>query len=413
MAGSRIHVSLERNMQCGVALCGHCQLGPLLLCRDGPVLAARPRRRPPRRPGALSRMARKPRLAVWKFASCDGCQLTLLDCEDELLQIAGEVEIAYFLEATRGTVRGPYDLSLVEGSVTTPHDAERIQRGAARIARARHDRRLRHLGRHPGAAQLRGRRRLPLDRVRDAGLRLDAGHVDADLGARARRLRAAGLPDRQAPAARGAERLPEPARAAHLRAERLRRVQAARQRLRHGRARDAVPRAGHARRLRGDLPVVRPRLLRLLRAQGDARTRPPSRAGARVSARPNGSCTTSSARSTRPVPSSSRRAMRMSPPPDPPPHAHDPHEHARARRGRGRACTCASATASWRPSSCASTSRRASSRRSCAAATSARRPTSPRGSAASARSPTRRAPSTRSRMPAASSSTARCASCAA
>ena len=72
-------------------------------------------------------MARKPRLAVWKFASCDGCQLTLLDCEDELLQIAGEVEIAYFLEATRGTVRGPYDLSLVEGSVTTPHDAERIQ----------------------------------------------------------------------------------------------------------------------------------------------------------------------------------------------------------------------------------------------------------------------------------------------
>jgi sulfhydrogenase subunit delta len=72
-------------------------------------------------------MARKPRLAVWKFASCDGCQLTLLDCEDELLQIAGEVEIAYFLEAARGTVKGPYDLSLVEGSVTTPHDAGRIQ----------------------------------------------------------------------------------------------------------------------------------------------------------------------------------------------------------------------------------------------------------------------------------------------
>jgi len=75
----------------------------------------------------VSGVARKPRLAVWKFASCDGCQLTLLDCEDELLQIADEVEIAYFLEATRGTVRGPYDLSLVEGSVTTAHDAERIQ----------------------------------------------------------------------------------------------------------------------------------------------------------------------------------------------------------------------------------------------------------------------------------------------
>lgn len=70
---------------------------------------------------------RKPKLALWKFASCDGCQLTLLDCEDELLTIAGEVEIAYFLEATRGSVKGPYDLSLVEGSITTPHDAERIR----------------------------------------------------------------------------------------------------------------------------------------------------------------------------------------------------------------------------------------------------------------------------------------------
>ena len=70
---------------------------------------------------------RKPKLAVWKFASCDGCQLSLLDCEDELLALAGEVEIAYFLEARRATVRGPYDLSLVEGSVTTAHDAERIR----------------------------------------------------------------------------------------------------------------------------------------------------------------------------------------------------------------------------------------------------------------------------------------------
>ena len=74
-----------------------------------------------------ARAARKPKLAVWKFASCDGCQLSLLDCEDELLALAGEVEIAYFLEARRATVRGPYDLSLVEGSVTTAHDAERIR----------------------------------------------------------------------------------------------------------------------------------------------------------------------------------------------------------------------------------------------------------------------------------------------
>lgn len=70
----------------------------------------------------------KPKLAVWKFSSCDGCQLSLLDCEDELLAVVGKVEIAYFLEATRAEVKGPYDISLVEGSISTPHDAERIHR---------------------------------------------------------------------------------------------------------------------------------------------------------------------------------------------------------------------------------------------------------------------------------------------
>jgi sulfhydrogenase subunit delta len=69
-----------------------------------------------------------PSLAVWKFASCDGCQLTLLDCEDELLVIADQVRIAHFLEASSQVRPGPYDLSLVEGSITTPGDAERIQR---------------------------------------------------------------------------------------------------------------------------------------------------------------------------------------------------------------------------------------------------------------------------------------------
>jgi coenzyme F420-reducing hydrogenase gamma subunit len=69
----------------------------------------------------------RPKLAVWKFASCDGCQLSLLNCEDELLAVAGAVEIAYFPEATRAVVEGPYDVSLVEGSVTTPEEIERIQ----------------------------------------------------------------------------------------------------------------------------------------------------------------------------------------------------------------------------------------------------------------------------------------------
>ncbi|MGH1478631.1 MAG: oxidoreductase [Geminicoccales bacterium] len=75
----------------------------------------------------MSDNVKRPKLAVWKFASCDGCQLSLLDCEDEILTIAGAVEIAMFLEATRAELDGPYDISLVEGSVTTAHDAERIQ----------------------------------------------------------------------------------------------------------------------------------------------------------------------------------------------------------------------------------------------------------------------------------------------
>jgi coenzyme F420-reducing hydrogenase gamma subunit len=73
-------------------------------------------------------MARKPKLAVWKFASCDGCQLSVLACEDELLSLADHIEIAYFPEASSAVVKGPYDLSLVEGSITTPHDAEWIQK---------------------------------------------------------------------------------------------------------------------------------------------------------------------------------------------------------------------------------------------------------------------------------------------
>ena len=70
---------------------------------------------------------KKPRLAVWKFSSCDGCQLSLLDCEDELLMLADHVEIAYFPEASSNYGEGPYDISLVEGSVATHHDIQRIR----------------------------------------------------------------------------------------------------------------------------------------------------------------------------------------------------------------------------------------------------------------------------------------------
>ncbi len=74
-----------------------------------------------------SKISHKPRIAVFKFASCDGCQMSLLDAEDELLGVARAVDIAYFPEASRAMLKGPYDIGLVEGSITTTHDALRIQ----------------------------------------------------------------------------------------------------------------------------------------------------------------------------------------------------------------------------------------------------------------------------------------------
>ena len=134
----------------------------------------------------------------------------LLDCEDELLAVAGAVDIAYFLEATRAEVDGPYDLSLVEGSITTAHDAERIREVR------RQSRRWSPSAPAPPPAASRRCATSPMSasscrssmRGRTTS---DARHLDADRGARAGRLRAARLPDQQAPAARGDQRLPGPA----------------------------------------------------------------------------------------------------------------------------------------------------------------------------------------------------------
>ena len=69
----------------------------------------------------------KPKVAVWKFTSCDGCQLSILNLEDELLELPEAIEISHFLEATSASVEGPYDISIVEGSISTPEEAERIR----------------------------------------------------------------------------------------------------------------------------------------------------------------------------------------------------------------------------------------------------------------------------------------------
>jgi coenzyme F420-reducing hydrogenase gamma subunit len=70
----------------------------------------------------------RPTVAVFKFASCDGCQLSLLDCEEEFLTLAGRVRFRHFLEAGPDDGgRGPYDVALVEGSITTAADRDRIR----------------------------------------------------------------------------------------------------------------------------------------------------------------------------------------------------------------------------------------------------------------------------------------------
>ncbi len=69
----------------------------------------------------------RPKLAVYKFSSCDGCQLSLLNLEDELLDLVGAVEVAYFLEARRQVQPPPYDVGLVEGSISTPEEEDRIR----------------------------------------------------------------------------------------------------------------------------------------------------------------------------------------------------------------------------------------------------------------------------------------------
>ncbi len=69
----------------------------------------------------------KPRVAVFKMASCDGCQLQLLDAEEALLELAGAVEIANFAEASSGLHPGPYDVTLVEESVSTSEQLEQLR----------------------------------------------------------------------------------------------------------------------------------------------------------------------------------------------------------------------------------------------------------------------------------------------
>ena len=130
LAEERIHLSIERNMHCAIGMCGHCQFREHFICKDGPVFTFPRGGAADEGAGAVSD---KPTLAVWKFASCDGCQLSLLDLEDELLTLTGAVEIAYFLEARRRPRRGRTTCRSSKGRSRRP----RTPSGSSRSAGSR------------------------------------------------------------------------------------------------------------------------------------------------------------------------------------------------------------------------------------------------------------------------------------
>ena len=224
----------------------------------------------------MTATATRPTLAVWKFSSCDGCQLSLLDCEDELLAIAGAIQIAYFPEATSAELEGPYDISLVEGSITTAHDAERILEIRERSGL------LVTIGACATAGGIQALRNfadvkewIPLVYASPEFISTletstpIADHVKVDLELR-------GCPISK-------EQLVETVTGTRQRAsaeapvdERVLRMQGTGHDVRHGRPRHAVPWADHPVWLWSDLPGLQPGVLRVFRPDGE-----PERGGAR------------------------------------------------------------------------------------------------------------------------------------
>ncbi len=286
----RIYVTLERHMDCGVGLCGHCQLGPFFVCKDGPVFVGRRARTGLRHRGDVmatthDRGQRRPRVGVVKFASCDGCQLTLLDLEDELLEIAARFDIVEFAEATSNRSRGPYDVLLVEGSISTPEQADEIVRlrrettllvtiGAC--ATSGGIQALRNLGDHDAFRSAVYPKPELIESL--ATSTPVSAHVAVDA-----ELFGCPISGRQLLELLTALRRRPPAPAA--RRGGLRRVQAAGQSVHPRRRRCPLPRAGDAHRLRRAVPDLRARLLRLLRTQGGGQYASRSRRGSSRSAR--------------------------------------------------------------------------------------------------------------------------------
>ena len=218
-----------------------------------------------RRSHKISPVDSRLRLGVFKFASCDGCQLSVLNLEDDFLALGSAMDIAYFPEASSGMKPGPYDIALVEGSITTPEDAVRILAVREQTNDVDHDRRLRHGRRDSSLTQLGRCRSVQAGGLSQPAIYSEPQHLDTDLRPCARRFRTLGLSDRQRPVvARHHGPCCRGATAAACR-QRLPRMQATRQRLRNGCSRHTLSGTGHEDRLRRDLSQHGTGLLRLLR----------------------------------------------------------------------------------------------------------------------------------------------------
>ncbi len=69
----------------------------------------------------------KPKVAIYKLSSCSGCQQSLLNAEPDLGAIIGAVDFVHFIEAQQNNLPGPYDLALVEGSVSRSEEIEIVK----------------------------------------------------------------------------------------------------------------------------------------------------------------------------------------------------------------------------------------------------------------------------------------------
>ena len=214
---------------------------------------------------STSTVATRPTIAVFKFSSCDGCQLSLLDCEDELLGVVGAVQISEFKELTRAVVEGPYDVSFVEGSITTPDDVERIK--AIRQASSL----LVTIGASATSGGIQA-----LRNYADVGDFTTAVYAHPEYISTLAQstgiadqvrvdFRAPRMPDRPLPASRSHHSDAQRPQAGHPRSHRLPAVQGAGHGLRDGRTRHALSRPGDQGRLWSTLPGGRPRLLRMFR----------------------------------------------------------------------------------------------------------------------------------------------------